>query len=96
MSKFEVSTTYALGWEDVVNGELLVLAENSGFNVLLTADTNIKFQQNLSGRRISVLVSRAYDNRLKTHIEMIDSILTELEKIETGEITEVFHESMRE
>ena len=92
----ETSTTQEKGWADVVNGELLGLAESNGFVVLLTADANIKNQQNLSGRTISIIVLRAYNNRLKTHQEMLDDINTALDAVRPGEIVEIFHEGMRD
>ena len=44
------------GWDKVSNGDLLNAAEAAGFQVLLTTDKNIQYQQNLAGRKISVLV----------------------------------------
>lgn len=91
---FEVRTTQEQGWSDVLNGELLTLAESDGFNVLITADSNIKNQQNLADRRISVLVIPAYNNRLSTHLEMIDETLKALSTIRSGDMVEVFHRDM--
>ena len=90
----ETATTQEQGWANVVNGELLSLAESDGFHVLLTADANIKNQQNLIGRNISIVVLRAYDNRLTTHVEMIDDLKKALTVIKSGEIVEVFHRLM--
>lgn len=44
------------GWERLVNGALLDMAEAAGFEVLVTADKNIRYQQNLTGRRIAIVV----------------------------------------
>jgi hypothetical protein len=44
------------GWERLTNGDLLAAAENAGFDLLLTADSSIKYQQNLSNRRIALVV----------------------------------------
>jgi hypothetical protein len=44
------------GWDTLSNGDLLSEAERSGFDVFLTADKNIQYQQNLSGRKIAVVV----------------------------------------
>jgi len=44
------------GWDTLTNGELLAEAERAGFDVFLTADKNIQYQQNLAGRRIAVVV----------------------------------------
>jgi hypothetical protein len=45
-----------LGWDKLVNGELLKAAEENGFEVLLTTDKNIAAQQNLKSRSIAVVV----------------------------------------
>jgi hypothetical protein len=44
------------GWETLTNGDLLAEAERAGFDVFLTADKNIRYQQNLAGRKIAVVV----------------------------------------
>lgn len=51
-----VSTAYELGWATQKNGELLRSAEEQGFEVLVTTDTNLRYQQNLAARRIAVVV----------------------------------------
>ena len=45
-----------LGWDLISNGDLLSAAEAAGFDLMVTADQNIQYQQNLSGRRISLVV----------------------------------------
>ncbi len=47
------------GWDTLSNGELLTEAERAGFDVFLTADKNIRYQQNLTARRIAVVVLSA-------------------------------------
>ena len=44
------------GWETLSNGDLLAEAERAGFEVFVTADKNIQYQQNLTGRKIAVVV----------------------------------------
>ena len=44
------------GWERLANGELLEVAEAAGFELLLTTDKNIRYQQNLTGRKIAFVV----------------------------------------
>src|SRR5436305_9483 len=44
------------GWDTLANGDLLAEAELAGFDVFLTADQNIRYQQNLRGRRIAIVV----------------------------------------
>ncbi len=52
----EVSTAYECGWSTLKNGELLAAAEAEGFEVLITTDTNLKYQQNLASRTIAIVV----------------------------------------
>ena len=51
-----VSTAFERGWSTLKNGDLLEAAEQAGFTVLVTTDTNLKYQQNLATRRIAVVV----------------------------------------
>jgi hypothetical protein len=44
------------GWDTLSNGDLLSAAEEAGFDILLTADKNIRYQQNLEGRSIALVV----------------------------------------
>jgi hypothetical protein len=44
------------GWRELTNGDLLSAAEREGFDIMLTADMNLRYQQNLLGRRIAVVV----------------------------------------
>jgi hypothetical protein len=45
-----------MGWDRLSNGELLTAAEQAGFELLLTTDKNIRYQQNLTGRKIAIVV----------------------------------------
>jgi len=51
----EVLTAYEMGWSGLENGELLRLAEDD-FEVLVTTDQSLRYQQNLTGRRLAILV----------------------------------------
>jgi hypothetical protein len=44
------------GWDRLANGELIAVAEAAGFELLLTTDKNIRYQQDLTGRRIAFVV----------------------------------------
>ncbi len=93
--EYETATTQEQGWSDVLNGQLLTLAEENDFDVMLTADANIKAQQNMTNRTIAILVFRAFNNRLKTHIEMIEAAKSVLLHIGKGEIIEIFHQDFK-
>jgi len=51
-----VETAYERGWAQLKNGELIASAEDAGFAVLVTTDKNLKYQQNLTGRNLSMVV----------------------------------------
>lgn len=51
-----VATDYELGWSTVTNGDLIRLAEQEGYELLITTDTNLRYQQNLRSRSIAILV----------------------------------------
>lgn len=51
----DVSTVSGLGWKGMENGDLLVAAEAAGYDALVLADKNLRYQQNLSGRRIGIV-----------------------------------------
>jgi predicted nuclease of predicted toxin-antitoxin system len=54
--KHSVRTVVEMGWVGMRNGELLNRAEAEGFDVLVTGDQNLTFQQNLIARRIAIVV----------------------------------------
>ena len=56
LSGHDVATAFELGWSTLTNGDLLARAEAAGFDVLITTDRNLRTQQNLANRAISVLV----------------------------------------
>src|SRR5204863_9312521 len=51
-----IVTTWFQGWSGLDNGEVLAAAEEAGFDLFITADQGLSYQQNLAGRRISLLV----------------------------------------
>jgi hypothetical protein len=58
------------GWEKLANGALLDAAEAAGFEVFVTADKNIRYQQNLTGLKISIVVlGNAQWPILRRHVE---------------------------
>jgi hypothetical protein len=56
LSGHEVTEAIEQGWDRISNGELLEVAEASGFDLLLTTDKRIRYQQNLQGRKIAIVV----------------------------------------
>ena len=56
LAEHQVDTAGDRGWQQLRNGTLLQTAEDAGYEVLLTTDQSMPFQQNMTGRRIAVIV----------------------------------------
>ncbi len=68
----DIVTAREAGWEEVENGELLRRAEDAGFQVFLTCDQSLVYQQNLSGRKIAIVeLSRNNWPLIKPHVSAI-------------------------
>ena len=52
---YDVRTARQMGWDRLTNGDLLTAAEGAGFDAMITADRNIRYQQNLVGRKIALI-----------------------------------------
>jgi hypothetical protein len=53
---FAVDSAAELGWAGLANGDLIEAAEQAGYDVMITADQNISYQQNMTGRRLALIV----------------------------------------
>jgi len=71
------------------NGQLLEAAEAAGFEVLITTDRNIPDQQNLAGRRISIIVLHGQTNRLIDLTLLLPGALEALRSIKPGEVVRI-------
>ena len=81
-------TVVECGWSGKKNGELLGLADPE-FDVLLTLDKNLPYQQNLDTKRIAVLIVRAPSNRIQDLLRVIPDCLAALESIQPRQVVRV-------
>jgi hypothetical protein len=79
----EVATVVGEGWTGKSNGELLGLAA-SRFEVLVSADRNLPYQQNLPRFDVAVLILAAHSNRIADYLPLLPLIEAALAKIEPG------------
>jgi len=84
----ECRTVQEAGWSGKQNGELLTLAE-SKFDALVTLDTNLQYQQNLTGREIAIVVIRARTNRLPELAAYFPPCVEALKTIKPGQIVQL-------
>jgi hypothetical protein len=72
LTHHSVQTAYELSWQELENGALIGAAEKEGFELLITTDQNLRYQQNLTGRRLAILVLKSTSwPRIRAHLETI-------------------------
>jgi hypothetical protein len=79
----DVKTARQMGWTTIKNGELLTLAAEH-FDVFVTVDRNLSFQQNLVSLSIAVVVLQAKTNRLTDLRPLVPSLLAAIESAMPG------------
>ncbi len=84
----EVKTAREMGWTSIKNGELLSLAAGT-FDVFVTADRNLAFQQNIASPPIPVVVLRAPTNRLADLRQLVPKLLAAIASAKPGTATVV-------
>jgi len=84
-----VRTVPQEGWSGKKNGELLALVIAAGFDVMLTVDQNIRYQQNLRASGMAVVVMVGATNQLIDLEPFAPAVLAALETIQSGEVVEV-------
>ena len=86
LAGYEVTATYQKGWTGIENGELLRLASEE-FDIFLTVDRNLSFQQPIPNFDIAVVVMRAQNNRLSELKLLVPHLLEILPEVKAGEVT---------
>lgn len=72
LERHTVRTAAQQGWDKLGNGALIAAAEDGGFELLLTTDKNMRYQQNLTGRRLAIVViGQQQWPQLRRHIQLV-------------------------
>lgn len=82
LGSHEVFTVRDMDWLEILNGKLLTLAENEGFNLIITADGHMYGQQHLKGRDLALLAIPT--NNIKIMRSIIPQIVESIEHVESG------------
>lgn len=82
---WSVRTVPEQGWSGKQNGELLELSQTE-FDVFVTMDRGVEYQQNLVGFDLTVILLRAASNRLADLIPLVPDVLSTLESMKPGEL----------
>ena len=86
LAEFEISTAQEMGWGRVKNGDLLKLAEDK-FDAFLTSDQQLKYQQNLKGRKLAILVLST--NRWPQVKARTQEIIAAIQTLKPGDYVEL-------
>ena len=82
-----VDTAYERGWSELSNGDLLTLAERENYELLITTDRNLRYQQNLAARQIAIVVLMSTSwPRITQQTERIRAIV---DAVQTGDYQEI-------
>ena len=82
----ECDTVPESGFAGKKNGALLGLAVSAGFEIFVTMDKGLEYEQNLAGRSIAILILRAKSNRLADLLPLAPDILRTIKLARKGEI----------
>lgn len=83
----QVTRADELGWQGLENGALLDVAERAGFDMLLTCDRNVRYQQNLTGRRLAVAILST--NQWPTLRPVAARIATSIDFVQLGVVVNI-------
>ena len=87
LTEHTVDTAYEKGWAELRNGNLLDNAERENYEIIITADQSMRYQQNLEHRRIAIIV--LLSNKWPRILSKVEDIRVALSGIQPGELREV-------
>lgn len=85
----DCQTTRYAGLAGLENGELLTAAEAAKFDVLLSMDQGIEYQQNLTGRTIAIIIFHTKSNRLIDLLPHVPVCIAHIESIQPGQVVRI-------
>jgi len=85
---FDTQTVLGKGWSGISNGKLLALAQ-AEFNVFVTVDKNLSFQQHLPKFSIAVILIHCKSNRVQDLLEVLPNLLAAIPTAPAGQVTRV-------
>lgn len=85
----EIRTVVELGWSGKRNGELISLVGAAGFDVLITVDRNIRFQQKIAQSNIALIVMVAISNAREDLLPLMPKVLAAIENAVPGQVVEI-------
>ncbi len=91
LPEHQVSTVQEMGWSGIKNGTLLRLMVDE-FEIFITIDGNLEYQQNLSAAAIGVIVLQAPNNKVETLLPLMSAVREKLTELKPGEVVKFSRE----
>ena len=88
-SGLEIKTVSEMGWSSIKNGKLLTLAVENRFDIFLTIDKNLRYQQNMDKYPISIVVMDVLRSKISLMQLLIPQLMAMVDKIEKHKIYEI-------
>jgi predicted nuclease of predicted toxin-antitoxin system len=85
----DCQTARYAGLAGLKNGDLLLAAETARFDVFITTDQGIEYQQNFAGRNLGIIIFRTKSNRLKDLLPHVPACVAQIESIRPGQIVRI-------
>jgi hypothetical protein len=86
LTEYQVSTVFEMGWSGLKNGALMTKAIEDNFDIFLTIDKNIEYQQNLNKYQIAVVVLNTPSSKLEFLVNLLPNFKKVINAFEKGEI----------
>jgi predicted nuclease of predicted toxin-antitoxin system len=85
----DVKTVIEMDWRGIGNGKLLALAEEKQFQVFVTVDQNLEYQQNIAARKLGFVVVRVPDNNIKFYEPIFARMCESAEAVKPGQLIHI-------
>jgi predicted nuclease of predicted toxin-antitoxin system len=84
LPEYKVNTVFEMGWSGLKNGNLMKVAVENSFEIFLTIDKNIEYQQNLKSYEIAVVILNTVNSKIEYLEELLPKFKQEINNFEKG------------
>jgi predicted nuclease of predicted toxin-antitoxin system len=89
LTEYQVTTVFEMGWRGLKNGNLMTKAVENNFDIFLTIDKNIEFQQNLNNYQIAVVVLNTPNSKIEFLEQLMPKFKQDIKTFERGKIYKI-------
>jgi hypothetical protein len=86
LNEYEIFTVTEMGWSGLKNGKLMTACVENAFDILLTIDKNLAFQQNLEKYYVTIVVLNTLTSKIEDIIPLIPAFKKQVSNVEKGKV----------